>query len=466
MSGRDARDRPTSGDRNAPKRSRQPKGEAPATPADSGTTTPLRSAPIPQPSHAANPKSQRAATPNTASDALLLLSRSTGSPISDPPTVPRTKDPYRHRILLEILREKTKIKTGDEYVSLTNLRPATPTPAHLPAETQIENEIIRRGSFLCSEARHRIERLEDEFHRSYHPTLSYIHAQQGQSYSAEINDVLTREPDPKTRLDTFTTRQEQLRAGRLSSEQQKNLFAEYVQVVFEEKRLVAGSGRSGRAGAALDLSGLAPLNPSRQNVASPARQGPRSSASTEQGDSPRSNSNVGSPPRARADQSVGSVSPPKTPARSRLGKGKAEGSPSGSGSGAGAGTGAGAGAGSGIGSRPPGRGATLAPASGRSSASNSPESRRVWLDASRGISLECAASGAGVSLGPGGSPEIGAARQPAVPTTRAAAETGGRVGASPGRSGEGGGGGGSGSAAGPLKASPGRDINKPRPGHS
>lgn len=277
MSERRARRQPaSSGDKNGQKRTPLPSGDLSAHAPGAAQTAPSAVTPLPNPfaralnipsrpgslhssGSEASPQSGRAANlqhdragTQPASGAGSPLSRVISAQSSQEAVLERPKDPYRHKIMMEILREKTKLKAGDEYLSLVH--PNTKRDRNIAFESPVENEILRRGGFLLSEAKDRIERLEKEFKCSYHPALSSMHATAGVSYAPEINEVLQRVADPEKRRQIFSARLDSLTRGRLSTDDQKNLYCEYIQATFDEKMIIEGTKH------------LATANPSRETI--------------------------------------------------------------------------------------------------------------------------------------------------------------------------------------------------------
>ncbi len=163
----------------------------------------------------------------------------------------RVKDPYRHGLLVDRLKCKGYIAQGKLLLSraesMSRKEPKTASDA------EMANELRRRGDYLCKEGTDSALRLEQEFLNSYSPTMKDFYTPAEVSFCTAIRDVLKEETDPAKRLEKFRARLRTLSHGS-TIESDANLRCEYVQVIDQELRLIAGNGPKSATGSAAKRS--------------------------------------------------------------------------------------------------------------------------------------------------------------------------------------------------------------------
>ncbi|KAF7505269.1 hypothetical protein GJ744_001132 [Endocarpon pusillum] len=154
------------------------------------------------------------------------------------PQSERAKDPYRHSLLVERLKSKAHIAEGKLLLSRADslLRKEAKTASDM----DMANELRKRGDYLCKEGTDSALRLEQEFLSSYSPTMKDFYTSAQVSYCTAIRDVLRGESDAEKRLERFRARLRTLASGS-TLELDANLRCEYVQVIDQELRLIAGT---------------------------------------------------------------------------------------------------------------------------------------------------------------------------------------------------------------------------------
>ncbi|ERF74034.1 hypothetical protein EPUS_03849 [Endocarpon pusillum Z07020] len=150
----------------------------------------------------------------------------------------RAKDPYRHSLLVDRLKSKGHIAQGKQLLSradsLVRKEPKT------ASDMDMANELRKRGDYLCKEGTDSALRLEQEFLSSYSPTMKDFYTPAQVTYCTAIRDVLRGEADAEKRLERFRARLRTLSSGS-TVESDANLRCEYVQVIDQELRLIAGT---------------------------------------------------------------------------------------------------------------------------------------------------------------------------------------------------------------------------------
>ena len=155
----------------------------------------------------------------------------------EPTASQRAKDPYRHSLLVDRLKCKSHIAQGKLLLSRADSLLKEPKTA---ADIDMANELRKRGDYLCKEGTDSALRLEQEFLSSYSPTMKDFYTAAEVSYCTAIRDVLRAEADAEKRLERFRARLRTLSSGS-AIESDANLRCEYVQVIDQELRLMAGS---------------------------------------------------------------------------------------------------------------------------------------------------------------------------------------------------------------------------------
>lgn len=165
-------------------------------------------------------------------------SGSTCSQSGDLSASQRTKDPYRHSLLIARLKCKGQIAQGKLLLSRADsmLKEEPKTVSDI----DMANELRKRGDYLCKEGTDSALRLEQEFLRSYSPTMKHFYTPAEVSFCTAIQDILKGEADPAKRLEKFRARLRTLSSGS-TPESDANLRCEYVQVIDQELRLIVGS---------------------------------------------------------------------------------------------------------------------------------------------------------------------------------------------------------------------------------
>ncbi len=195
----------------------------------------------------------------------------------------RAKDPYRHNLLIARLKWKSHIAQGKLLLSRADsiLRKEPKTAS----DVEMANELRKRGDYLRKEGTDSALRLEQEFLNSYSPKMKDFYTPTEVSYCTAISDVLKGEADSAKRLEKFRARLRTLASGS-TLESDANLRCEYVQVIDQELRLMAGNTQKPASGNAARRSNQGSASEDSAAGVSGPTEGAGRSAGVREGGSP------------------------------------------------------------------------------------------------------------------------------------------------------------------------------------